>query len=121
VTSWTWTAQYYFVGLLSMDNHKIWPIASHMSPEIGKISLSIPCFFFHPKIEFYLPKIRFSFTDFFKGIDVYFQPFKSSVRIYRIFFKGINENSEGEKEKQKMGRKIFVDHVGFLIQCWTYM
>jgi hypothetical protein len=20
-----------------------------------------------------------------------------------------------------MGRKIFVDHVGFLIQCWTYM
>jgi hypothetical protein len=36
-----------------------------------------------------------------------FQPFKSSVRIYRTFFKGINGNSGGEKEKQGVGREIF--------------
>jgi hypothetical protein len=37
-----------------------------------------------------------------------FQLFKSSVRIYRIFFKDINENSGGEKEKQGVGREIFL-------------
>jgi hypothetical protein len=36
-----------------------------------------------------------------------FQLFKSSVRIYRTFFKGINGNSRGEKEKQGVGREIF--------------
>jgi hypothetical protein len=37
-----------------------------------------------------------------------FQPFKSSIRIYRIFLKGINENSGGEKKKQGVGREIFL-------------
>jgi hypothetical protein len=37
-----------------------------------------------------------------------FQPFKGSVRIYRTFFKDINENSGGEKEKQEVGREIFL-------------
>jgi hypothetical protein len=35
---------------------------------------------------------------------MYFQPFKSSVRIYRTFFRGINGNSGGEKEKQEVPR-----------------
>jgi hypothetical protein len=40
-----------------------------------------------------------------------FQPFKSSIRIYRTFFKGINGNSGGGKEKQGVGREIFTSSV----------
>jgi hypothetical protein len=42
---------------------------------------------------------------------MYFQPFKSSVHIYQTFFKSINENLGGEKEKKGMGREIFLDLV----------
>jgi hypothetical protein len=36
-----------------------------------------------------------------------FQPFKSSIRIYQTFFKGINGNSRDEKEKQGCEEKSF--------------
>jgi hypothetical protein len=39
---------------------------------------------------------------------MYFQPFKSSVRITELFFKGINENSGDKKEKRRVEKEIFV-------------
>jgi hypothetical protein len=87
---------------------------THNFKYLEKISLPTLCVSFSPPKNPILSLILpykdsvFIYQTFFKSIHMCFQLFKNSVRIYRTFFKGINRNSKGEKEKQRMGREIFI-------------
>jgi hypothetical protein len=66
---------------------------------IGGFIFPLLASLFHPPKSNFTPKSSvFIYRSFFKGIHMCFQPFKSSVRI-RTFFKGIKGNSGSEKEK----------------------
>jgi hypothetical protein len=74
-------------------------------------------FFLHPRISFSPPKNPilplilppkssvFIYRTFFKGINMCFQPFKTSVRIYQSFFSGVKRETQGVKKRHGGWRK----------------